>query len=431
MKKLLSLLIIASMLLSLAGCNASAVKDGLASGGGIFNDFSGITSDDGGFKSEGEAGDSEIMDSMDSMGPAEDVAVGEGTNGGSQHKDFVAGTLTAGEWKDSENQEFWTKLLNRNEWFQYMEMRNLYPTKIVTVNVRDKDDNPCYNVVVTLAGGDGETIYAARTDINGKAYLLYDLNNSKEIVSHVRVGNQTLKVIDDEVVNVVAEDAGVDVKALDLMLMVDTTGSMGDELKYLQKELEDVIKRVSEADVSLSINVSVNFYRDETDEYVVRDYEFTDDIEKALKQLGKQETDGGGDYPEAVHTALDNAVNEHQWRDDAVKLCFMILDAPPHSESEIKGINSQLQAYVQTAATKGIRIIPVASSGVDTETEFLMRSYALMTGGTYVFLTNHSGVGGEHLEPTIGQYAVESLNELMIRVISEYCGLEYSKTSKQ
>lgn len=104
-------------------------------------------------------------------------------------------------------------------------------------------------------------------------------------------------------------------------------------------------------------------------------------------------------------------------------MCFLVLDAPPHSESEISGINSQIQKYIQQAACEGIRIIPVASSGVDTETEFLLRSFALMTGGTYVFLTDHSGVGDSHLEPTIGQYTVEALNELMVRVISEYCGI--------
>lgn len=428
MKKLLSLFVIVAMLFSVTGCSASAVKDGLTSGGSgdVLDSFSGLITNGGDFKVDAEDG----YEMMDSMSPAEGEVVGENVNDSPQ-VEFVAGTLTAGEWKDSEEQEFWTKLLNRNEWFQYMELRNLYPTNIITVNVMDEKDNPCYNVDITLAGGDGQTIYAAKTDINGKAYLLYDLNNSKEIISHVRVGEQTLKIPDDKVVNVVAEDAGVKVKALDLMLMVDTTGSMSDELEYLQKELEDVIKRVSEAGESLSINVSVNFYRDDTDEYVVRAFEFTDNIEKVLRQLKKQETDGGGDYPEAVHTALDNVVNEHQWRDEAVKLCFFILDAPPHSEAEIKGINSQLQSYVQAAATKGIRIIPVASSGVDTETEFLMRSYALMTGGTYVFLTNHSGIGGDHLEPTIGEYQVEALNELMIRVVSEYCGLKYTRPSAQ
>ena len=53
------------------------------------------------------------------------------------------------------------------------------------------------------------------------------------------------------------------------------------------------------------------------------------------------------------------------------------------------------------------------------------RSFAIMTNGSYIFLTNNSGIGGSHLEPTDTDYDVEPLNECMIRVICEYCGIEY------
>jgi len=68
----------------------------------------------------------------------------------------------------------------------------------------------------------------------------------------------------------------------------------------------------------------------------------------------------------------------------------------------------------------GVRIIPIASTGIDKVTEFLLRSLAMSTGGTYVFLTDHSGIGDPHLVPTIGDYEVELLNELLVRVIDEY-----------
>ncbi|MBR5089579.1 MAG: hypothetical protein IK093_09125, partial [Ruminiclostridium sp.] len=72
------------------------------------------------------------------------------------------------------------------------------------------------------------------------------------------------------------------------------------------------------------------------------------------------------------------------------------------------------------AAKLGIRIIPVASSGVDTDTEFLCRCMAMATGGTYTFLTDDSGVGYSHLEPTIGNYEVEKLNDMLVRIITDY-----------
>ena len=75
---------------------------------------------------------------------------------------------------------------------------------------------------------------------------------------------------------------------------------------------------------------------------------------------------------------------------------------------------------VKTAAQKGIRIIPVASSGIDLATEYLLRQEALMTGGTYIFLTDDSGIGNEHLQPTVGEYTVEYLNACMVRIVNEY-----------
>ena len=53
-------------------------------------------------------------------------------------------------------------------------------------------------------------------------------------------------------------------------------------------------------------------------------------------------------------------------------------------------------------------------------TEFLLRFLNIVTGGTYVFITNDSGIGGSHIEPTIGAYDVEYLNDLMVRVINGF-----------
>lgn len=419
MRKILSLFMIIVMMFTITACNASNEKDIVLNSDAISK---GDIADGDDIAVGGSVKEDVLLDyGSDYSEIAPDTARPE--EGTSQEPGFIAGTLTAGEWKDADDLNFWTKLLNRNDWYELMKERNLYTNKIVTAYVHDEEGNPCFNVKTQLIDSDGQTIYTARTDINGKAYMLYNLNNNNEKAASVLVNNQKFSLKDTSELDISIEDTGMAVTKLDLMLMIDTTGSMNDELKYLQEELEDVVKRVSNKNEALSINVSVNFYRDESDDYIVMAYDFNKNIAKVLQQLKSQNADGGGDYPEAVHEALNSAVNEHQWRDNAVKLCFLVLDAPPHSESEISGINSQIQKYIQQAACEGIRIIPVASSGVDTETEFLLRSFALMTGGTYVFLTDHSGVGDSHLEPTIGQYTVEALNELMVRVISEYCGI--------
>ena len=337
--------------------------------------------------------------------------------------EYSAGMLTAGEWKDAEAMAEWVKKLSENEeWAEFVKQRGLDTANFVKVTVTD-GENKCFNAKVELTDGEN-TIFTARTDIHGCAYLFYSINGETESPIQVKVGNAVQSVEGNADITVDAARAGVEVTALDLLLMVDTTGSMGDELEYLKAELSDMVQRISKENDSLSIRVSVNFYRDEGDEYIVKYFDFREDINECLEQIKQQFADGGGDYPEAVHAALENAVSGHTWREDAVKLCFLVLDAPPHSEQDVRGVNDSLRQSVLKAAELGIRIIPVASSGVDSETEFLLRSYALMTGGTYVFLTNDSGIGGGHKDPDVDEtVTVELLNDCMVRIACEYCGI--------
>lgn len=46
-----------------------------------------------------------------------------------------------------------------------------------------------------------------------------------------------------------------------------------------------------------------------------------------------------------------------------------------------------------------------------------MRSAAQLTGGRYLFLTDDSGVGGLHLEPSIPCYFVTRLDAALLRMI--------------
>ena len=416
MKRLLALILSILMVFSLVACGAKDVEEGGGIGisGGIINKVESAL--DG-----GEMVDAEMAAPMAPGGTPSEILPGGDEE--IQFPQYSAGTLTAGEWKDAENLDFWTKLLNRNDWYELMENRNLFTNHVVPVKVIDQEGYACFNADVYLLDEQNNELYHAVSDAHGNAYLLYNLNKDEnEKPVSVKVGDATYPVNFDGITEAKLNDFTVEINYLDLMLMIDTTGSMSDELTYLQTELENVIETIAEDNQVLSIRLSVNFYRDESDDYVIKAYDFTDDIEKAVTQLNAQRTDGGGDYPEAVHKALANIIDDHDWRNNAVKLCFFVLDAPPHSEQEIRDINTKMQKSIEKMSANGVRLIPVASSGVDTETEFLLRSWSLMTGGTYTFLTNHSGVGNDHLEPTIGDYEVEKLNDLMVRIIREYCG---------
>lgn len=351
-------------------------------------------------------------------------------------QDISAGLLSAGEWKDNVNYDFIKNLLINGQdadYQQYFLDWKLTPFNRIRVccytGAADSVGPSVENAVVKLYDSEGTLIFTGRSDNEGMVYVYYALANTQAVPKTIEASfaGETLtheiaggELVDDMLVSFGFAADCIKAPALDLMFVVDTTGSMGDEIYYLQAELSDVIKRVKEANGDLPIRLSMNFYRDHEDDYVVRSNAFDTDIETQLSYLNKEYAFGGGDYEEAVEEALDDAINNHAWNEDSVKLLFIVLDAPPHNTPEIQ---NKLASVIASASEKGIRIIPVASSGVDKNTEFLLRTFAMTTGGTYTFLTGNSGIGGSHIEPTIGSYTVEYLNDLLVRVIDSYIGI--------
>jgi hypothetical protein len=168
----------------------------------------------------------------------------------------------------------------------------------------------------------------------------------------------------------------------------------------------------------INLRLGSVFYRDQGDEYVHRISPFSSNTTLTDNFILDQVANGGGDYPEALETALGQAVNNLAWSSQArARIIFLMLDAPCHQDQKV--IDS-LHSYIAKAAEKGIRVVPIACSGTDKATEFIMRSAALLTNGKYLFLTNHSGIGNSHIEPSTDIYAVRSLLDEMLAVTAEF-----------
>ena len=206
-------------------------------------------------------------------------------------------------------------------------------------------------------------------------------------------------------------------RALDLGFLVDATGSMGDEMTFLQSELKDIVRRVRSVEPDLDIRMSVVFYRDRGDAFITKSLPFTRSADDAVSFISSTTADGGGDFPEDMNSGLEAMMRQHWSRDAVPQMLFLLADAPPQ---QYAGQDYTYHEAIQDAAANGIAIYPVAASGVDKPTEFLFRAMAVMTGGKYVFLTDDSGVGNSHEEPDITGYKVEKLNDLMVREIRSY-----------
>lgn len=204
---------------------------------------------------------------------------------------------------------------------------------------------------------------------------------------------------------------------LDLVFVLDATGSMADELEWLTSDLASIVRTATRG-TGVDTRFALVVYRDYGDEYVVRSYAFTGSVWSMQATLRAQSAAGGGDYPEAADQALAAALQLPWRRGQGERLLFHIADAPPHDRDA--------RAYLvaaRDAARANIQIFGLGASGVADEFEFLMRQAAAQTGGRYLFLTDDSGVGGGHAEPRISCYRVTPLTGLLARVIrSELTG---------
>jgi hypothetical protein len=358
----------------------------------------------------------------------DDVAVDNGNNGSISGEDInaEAGTLTAGEWSDLNNWNFWQSLMQKKSFSEYQQEWQFFPSQRYSVRVTDAMGYPVMDCSVQLIGKDKSKLWEAKTNNSGIAELwAQPFSEDKDLKNTITISyngkNHQLKspqTFVEGTNNFKLQGTAVlpDNRA-DVMFVVDATGSMEDEIAYLKKELEDVVTQVKTEQPTLALQIGSVFYRDEGDKYVTRSSALSANTDATINFINGQSADGGGDYPEAVDAALNEAIFEQNWSESArTRIVFLMLDAPPHHDT--KSLKS-IQNSITMAAKKGVKLIPIASSGMDKKTEFLMRFFSLTTNGSYVFMTDHSGVGNGHVEPTVGEYRVEYLNELLTRIITQ------------
>ncbi len=339
-----------------------------------------------------------------------------------------AGQLTASEWNDLENYDFYLSLFEPTQdqlpgiFEQYFNKGYLDTKNMISIHFHN-DEVLLFGGKVELYNSSQEVIYTAFTDVFGNAYL-FPKTGETDSISRVEVTYNGVNTVVNYTYTTETNTVDIDVDTtnshedvIEIMFVVDTTGSMGDEITFLKVELDNVISEVSRLNPNSVIKLALLFYRDTGDTYVTRYFDFTTDIEAQQIILGIQNAIGGGDFPEAVSTALYEAVNKNWSDENSTKLIFHVLDAPPHDTQESM---TKYTEALKIASENGISIIPVASSGIDKYTEYLLRNEAMLTGGTYIFLTNDSGIGGDHIDATVDEVDVELLNQLLVRVIIEY-----------
>ena len=335
-------------------------------------------------------------------------------------------TLTSSCVDDNEEFDYWVKLntyMDDQTDGSFKEFYNSFSFK--TLN-RIKITLPKnISAKASIMNGDN-AFFTAVPNKNGVCYLFSkERSNEYKIKIKYYTSATETKVIEDVIsgdkdyTDIITDGYNNHKDLIELMVVIDTTGSMGDEIRYLQKELVNVINEVKDSNPNTEIKVSVIAYKDYEDEqstYLSSAFDFSSDLTKVNNFLATLSAAGGGDFPEAVEEAFKLSLNSSWSNEDSTKLLLFVADAPSHDKDVASWSTS-----IEKLASMGVRIINVASSGISSKTEFFFRSQAILTGGVYGFLTDDSGVGSAHLiASTEDTKPVEYLNDMLVRLINGY-----------
>jgi Mg-chelatase subunit ChlD len=296
------------------------------------------------------------------------------------------------------------------------------------LRVVDAQGRPVPDAEVAVSARNGARMWA-RTDAGGQVWLhpnaFDDRDSSRYQVQVRRAGktvNAPLQRGQKNTLQVTVADAALPTRAkLDLVFMVDATGSMGDEIDKLRESLQGIVREIGKLPSNPDICLGLVTYRDRGDEYFVRGWDMTHNVAAFQQVLDGVQANGGGDYPEAMNEAFDHSVQALNWRGPSTtRVLVSLADAPPQ-------MGYPQPRYDQTmlaALGKGIKVFSVAASGQDTTGEIVQRQIAQYTGGRFIFLTYKdaadpsSGPGSETVHE-VSNYSVDTLDKLVVRLVRE------------
>ena len=251
--------------------------------------------------------------------------------------------------------------------------------------------------VAVQRAGQAEPVHVARTDTAGhvwlhpRAFLAPGRSADRTLGIAVRKGGQQARALlmrGQAIVGAGSPRSGWQGLApqrprLDLVFIVDATGSMGDEIAKLKSSMRAMSQQIAQLPGQPDICYGLVAYRDRGDAFLTRTHDFTDDLGAFQQMLARVQAGGGGDTPEALNEALHEVVHHLSWRTDAARLVVLVADAPPHLDYG----GPQYDVDMQAALAKGIKLFAVGASGLDPVGEYVYRQMAQYTAGRFVFLT--------------------------------------------
>ena len=340
-------------------------------------------------------------------------------------------TLTGGSIDDNERLEDY--LAYRADFFGLgIAVRDLDPTGRIVVTVTGEGNLPAAGAEVVVAGEEIEV--SLRTTADGTVRFHPEAYAAGAGPFTVSAGGATTEAARGQSVALETSlpTAAGEAVALDVLFLLDATGSMHDEIYQLKITIDEVAQRIHRLPGDVDVRLGMTLYRDEFDSFLTATFDLTPDVEAFAEALSAVVADGGDDYPEALDEALADALSQPSWRSasDTVQLVFLVADAPPQVHRRVPVPYTE---SMREAARRGIKIFPVSSSGTDDQAEFVFRQVAQFTGARYVFLTYGAEGRATGAASDIDQrdYEELSLDDLIVRLVAEELSALVSSTGPE
>jgi len=304
------------------------------------------------------------------------------------------------------------------------------------LSVTNQHQQPILDARVRLFDAQQQQLFDGRTVAGGKTIVFPRAFGIAQQLGTLRVliekGNRsvqgTLTRGQDSSLSFVLPDAEPlpATPHLDVLFLLDATGSMGDEISQIQKTLASIAERIDQIEPRPELRFGLVAYRDRGDDYVTRVYDFTPDVAMFQELLASVRADGGGDTPESLNEGLHQAVQGVNWSEDAVRLVFLVADAPPHLDYP------QDYDYVREArqaVAEGVKIYPIAASNSEDQAEYVFRQLAQQTLAHFIFLTyeagQNAGTPGDTTTHNVdpAAFTVERLDDLVVQVVERELAL--------
>lgn len=169
--------------------------------------------------------------------------------------------------------------------------------------------------------------------------------------------------------------------SIEVVFVLDTTGSMGGLIDAAKEKIWSIASSMASANNAPEIKMGLVAYRDRGDDYVTRVVDLSDDLDSMYATLMDFEAAGGGDGPESVNQALDDAINKVSWDSDqkTYKVVFLVGDAPPHMDYQD---DVKYPDTIVRAKSKGI-LINAIQCGENNDTTRKWQQIAQLGDGRY------------------------------------------------